>query len=163
MVTERAAHVTNARASWLAWPLWGLSVTLAAFGILLLVLNGSFGSLIGDDSAGNNAAVGVAFPTVGAIVASRRPGNSIGWIFCTVGLFQAVALFADQYASYTLFTAPGTLPAGVVAGWVGTWSWIPGVGLTSTFLLLLFPTAGSPRVAGCRSRGWLPQASRWEL
>ncbi|MGH3089411.1 MAG: histidine kinase [Rubrobacteraceae bacterium] len=152
MITEQAAPASNAHASWLAWPLWGISVILAAFGIFFLILNGSFASLIGDDSAGINASVAVAFPTVGAIIASRRPGNPIGWIFCSVGLFQGIALFADQYARYALLTAPGALPAGVVAGWLGTWSWLPGVGLTTTFLLLLFPHGRFP------SRRWLPVA-----
>jgi hypothetical protein len=122
----------------LAWSLWALSVALAGFGLLFLFLNGSFGDLL-DESLGIDAVFALAFPTVGAIIASRRPGNAVGWIFCAIGLCGGAEIFSVEYGIYALVTNPGSLAAGVIATWVGTWVWLPSVTLTITFLLLLFP------------------------
>src|ERR687893_769464 len=122
----------------LAWSLWALSVVLAGFGLLFLFLNGSFDNLL-DESLGIDAVFALAFPTVGAIIASRRPGNAVGWIFCAIGLCGGAEVFTVEYGIYALVTNPGSLPAGVIATWIGTWVWLPSVTLTITFLLLLFP------------------------
>ena len=132
------------------WFVWALSVTCAALGILFLYLNGHFASVLKEE--GVDAVAAVAFPTVGAIIASRRPGNPIGWIFCFVGLSLGIAILAAEYAVYALVTEPGALPAGVLAAWLGTWIWVPGVVLGPTFLLLLFPHGRLP------SRRWRPVA-----
>jgi hypothetical protein len=121
-----------------AWSIWTLSVAFAGLGLLLMFLNGSFEDLL-DESLGIDAALALAFPTVGAIIASRRPSNAIGWIFCAIGLCGGAEVFTVEYGIYALVTNPGSLPAGVVATWIGTWVWLPSVTLTITFLLLLFP------------------------
>jgi hypothetical protein len=122
----------------LAWSVWALSVAFVVFGLLFLFLNGSFEDLL-DESLGIDAVFGLAFPTVGAIIASRRPGNAVGWIFCAIGLCGGAEVFTVEYGIYALVTNPGSLPAGVIATWIGTWVWLPSVTLTITFLLLLFP------------------------
>jgi hypothetical protein len=122
----------------LAWSVWALSVSFAAFGLFFVYLNGSFENLL-DESLGIDAVVALAFPTVGAIIASRRPGNAVGWIFCAIGLCGGAEIFTVGYGIYALVTNPGSLPAGVIATWIGTWIWLPSVTLTISFLLLLFP------------------------
>jgi len=135
----------------LAWSVCALSVGSAVLSIVFLYLNGSFAPFF-EDSLGVDAVAAVAFPTVGAIIASRRPRNPIGWIFCLVGLSLGIATFAAQYAVYALVTEPGALPAGILAAWLGTWTWVPGIVLGPTFLLLLFPHGRLP------SRRWRPVA-----
>ena len=135
----------------LAWSIWALSVASAALGLFFLYLNGSFDPFF-EDSLGVDAVIAVAFPTVGAIIASRKPENPIGWIFCLVGLSLGIAVFAAQYAVYALVTEPGALPAGIFAAWLGTWTWLPGIVLGPTFLLLLFPHGR------LLSRRWRPVA-----
>jgi hypothetical protein len=122
----------------LAWSLWTLSVATTMLGLLLMFPNGSFEALL-DKSLGVDAALALAFPTVGAIIASRRTGNAVGWIFCAVGLCAGAEVFTVQYGIYALVTDPDSLPAGVIATWIGTWIWLPSVILAITFLLLLFP------------------------
>jgi hypothetical protein len=41
-----------------------------------------------------------AYATVGALVASRRPWNAVGWVLCAVGLTVAVESFTGTYAPY---------------------------------------------------------------
>ena len=72
----------------LAWSLCGLSVALAVVGVVMIALTWSYRG--GDQfSPELDVALTVAllaFPVVGALVASRRPENSIGWLFCAVGV-----------------------------------------------------------------------------
>ncbi len=126
--------MSHRAASWFAWSLWSLSVALAAFGLFFLYLNGSFEDLL-DESLGIDAVLALAFPTVGAIIASRQPRNAVGWTFCAIGLGGGASIFFAQYGVYALITNPGSLSAGVIS----TWIWLPSVMLTITFLLLLFP------------------------
>ena len=93
-----------------------------------------------------------AFSVVGALVASRRPDNPIGWILCGVGLSFALGGLAGEYATYALITEPGSLPGGHLMAWLGTWIWPPGIILVLTYLLLLFPDGRLP------SRRWKPVA-----
>jgi hypothetical protein len=125
----------------LAWSVWVLSVALVGLGLVLLFVNGNLDHLL-DESLGVDAAVGFAFLTVGAIIASRRPGNVVGWLFCAIGFSGGAAVFFSEYGIYALVTNSGTLPAGVAAAWIGTWVWVPSVALAVTFLLLLFPHGG---------------------
>ncbi len=127
-------------AGWSAWGLWALT-TLAMAPTL------SLASLNEPSSARSTALVALvilAFSTVGALVASRRPENPIGWIFCVGAFCWILGELALEYAVYALITTPGTLPAGVWVGWFG--GWVRGVGwlLIVLFLLLLFPTGRLP-------------------
>lgn len=78
----------------LAWTLWGLSVALAALGLLLQYANDPSRFL----EQFSYALPFLAFVTVGALVASRRPENPIGWIYCAVGLLNVLYAFARAYA-----------------------------------------------------------------
>ncbi|MGH2827572.1 MAG: histidine kinase [Actinomycetota bacterium] len=91
-----------------------------------------------------------AFATVGAIVASRRPDNAIGWIFGTVGVLAGLGGFAEEYSRHALNAPAGILPFGVLAAWIQGWYWGPLIGLVVIFTPLLFPTGHLP------SRRWRP-------
>jgi hypothetical protein len=90
----------------------------------------------------------LAFSTVGALIASRRPENPIGWLFCCGALIWGLGELALEYGVYTLVTAPGALPAGVWAAWFGAWARGIGGFFMVLFLLLLFPAGRLP------SRRW---------
>jgi hypothetical protein len=90
------------------------------------------------------SAVILAFSTVGALVASRRPENPIGWLFCCGALIWGLGELALEYGVYALITTPGALPAGVWAAWFGAWARGMGGFFMVLFLLLLFPTGRLP-------------------
>ncbi|MDQ3864492.1 MAG: hypothetical protein M3317_13540, partial [Actinomycetota bacterium] len=85
----------------------------------------------------------LACPTVGALVASRRPENLIGWIFCGLGFLYGVRSFAAAYADYALFVGP-SLPGGVYAAWISTWLRFSGLTALLVLLVLLFPNGRLP-------------------
>ena len=91
----------------LAWSLWALSLGFAVFGALFLYLNGSFEHVL-DESLGVDVAMAVAFPTVGGIIASRQPGNAVGWIFCAIGLSGGASIFFSEYGIFALVTTPAS-------------------------------------------------------
>ncbi|CAN5711949.1 hypothetical protein BH18ACT11_BH18ACT11_18230 [soil metagenome] len=138
----------SARAvSRLAWSLWALSVALTALGLLLLVPNLSAHVY---DYWLENTLGAVLFATVGAIVASRRPENPVGWLLCFLGVANGIGHFSSQYAIYALLARPDELPAGQAMAWVASWILPPIIGL-QVFAFLLFPTG---RLPGRRWR-WL--------
>ena len=122
-------------AFWLAWYIWTLFVVMAIVSLVFQIKNAPSAWL----SDSFNGLILLAFATVGSLIASRRPENPIGWLFCTSALLWVLGNGLEEYAIYALFTAPGSLPAGALLGIIG--ESIAGIAwfLTLTFLLLLFP------------------------
>ena len=136
-------------ATGLAWSSWTLVVVLTASSLLLLSLNLSHPDAHVFDWWLGNALV-VIDATVGAVVASRRSENAVGWLLCLSGVAVSSSSFASQYAIYALLARPGSLPAGEVLAWVASWL-LPVMIGSQLFYLLLFPTG---RLPGRRWR-WL--------
>lgn len=93
-----------------------------------------------------------SFALVGALIVSRRPDNSVGWIFAAIGLFAAGGYLGMEYAHYGFITNPGSLPAVGVAAWIQSWFWFPVFALMGVFTLYAFPTGS------LQSRRWRPPA-----
>jgi hypothetical protein len=145
-------------AAWLAWSLVALSVALLLGGIALArttratVPELTYGSQAELGNAFLTLATVIAFSVVGAIVASRRPSNTIGWIFCGTGLMVGLNTIAGGYAEYWLASGSGPRGLGETAAWVASWAWIPRLVVPTSFLLLLFPDGRPP------SPRWRPVA-----
>jgi hypothetical protein len=142
----REAGGAGTRAVWLAWSLWAVCVALTALSLLLMVLNLSRPNTHIFDWWLGNALV-VVDATVGAIVASRRPENPVGWLLCLSGVAVGTSSFASQYAIHALLARPGSLPAGEALAWIAAWQLPVMIGLQVSYLLL-FPTGRLP------SRRW---------
>ncbi|CAN5796524.1 hypothetical protein BH18ACT11_BH18ACT11_25400 [soil metagenome] len=151
MIPEQAAaaHGLSARSGRLAWVVWAISAGFVALGAVLLTLN--FSTTGGSTYFVNNVVAALALSTLGALVASRRRENPIGWLFLAAGSLYAVVVFVVEYSAYALVTRPGSLPGGVFAAWLSSWVWLP-AGLMVLFLLLYFPNGRLP------SLRWRPVA-----
>jgi len=85
----------------------------------------------------------VSAPTVGAVLASRRPRHPVGWLLLGLGVSIGLSGFIDGYAPYGLLARPGSLPA---ARWAAIWSpamTVAGIACLG-FVLLLSPTGSLP-------------------
>ncbi len=156
--TERARDAgANVRTTtWLAWSLWAACVVLLGSVLSLVFVTHH----VTQDSAlflpGQRPGLGLevligllslAYPTVGALIASRFPKNPIGWIFCGMGLLYATSRLSTVYADYALLEN-FALPGGDYAAWFSTWAGFSGHLLGVVFLMLLFPDGKLP------SRRW---------
>src|SRR5688572_27360049 len=154
---ERGRGDGGARAAFLlAWSLAGLSVAMFVASVPLLVLarsahipssweaNLTVGDLLG-------GVIFLIFPLVGALIASRRPSNAIGWILLAEGLLWMFLGMTDYYGLYGV-ARPGSVPFPVGVAAVNNFMWVPAVGLLGTYVLLLFPDGRLP------SRRWRPLA-----
>ena len=138
-------------ATWLAWSLAALCLVMAVATIVLSVLprpaREEFG---GWSSAGDLLvfATFLAFPVVGALTASRRPGNLIGWMCLAVGVLWWLIILSGDYGTYGL-AVPGSVPfPATVYALLYAWLWVPAVGLLGIYMILLFPDGRLP------SRRW---------
>ncbi len=133
-------------ARWLAWSLWVAAVGQAMFGLLLAVFNRLSLEQLFSEYVVDTVAAALAFATVGAIVAARRPANAVGWLCCAAGAGTGIVSWSGQYARYTLVTRPGALPGGTVALWLDSWIWLPPAAIAAVFLPLFFPDGRLPSV-----------------
>jgi hypothetical protein len=118
-------------------------MALAAASLILTLFNGRTLSEIFLDldgpTIGSLVTWTVSFSVVGALIASHRPENLMGWIFLAIGFFYGLLIAGEEYAIYALLTNPGSLPFGAELSLLAKWIWAPGLGLILVFLPLLFP------------------------
>jgi two-component system, NarL family, sensor kinase len=131
-----------------AWPAAGVTVCLAAAGLLLGLMNRHAGG--GPDAAQwLRLSLSAAMMTVpAAVLASRRPANVVGWLLLAAGFLLALAGVTTQFGVYAVIHG---LPG-------GRWSLMLArvtalVTVIPPLLLLVFP---SGRLA---SRRWRPVAA----
>jgi len=85
----------------------------------------------------------LAFATMGALIVSRRPRNTVGWIFCAIGLGTAATSFTAGYVRYALAAHTDAQLATGVVDTLGNTLWPLNLGMGS-LLLFLFPDGRLP-------------------
>jgi signal transduction histidine kinase len=120
-------------AAWLAWSLCALTIALVTFVVVFAVF-------YGDNLRGLAILLAVVSNAlVGAVLASHRPRNPVGWFFVFSAASYAVSEATFRYAVYGLVIDPGSLPLARAMAWPATWLWAPGILLVLVFLPLYFP------------------------
>jgi hypothetical protein len=148
--------ISTRSAAWLAWSLAALSMLMFLANVAFFVLARSvrLPSTLGDSVTVIDMLTSVpvlAFPVVGALIASGRPRNPIGWICLAEGLLWTFLGMIGTYGIYGL-AREGSVAFPVAVYALGQWLWIPAVGLLAIYLILLFPDGRLP------SRRWRPLA-----
>jgi hypothetical protein len=144
---RRVSAKSTSTASWLAWSLAGLCVAMFLASVVLHVLAHSSQEVTSAGDTLSELLIFVsflAFPIVGALIASRHPKNPVGWICLVIGLFWTLIFLGDSI--------PGSGPYPVTTDALTQAIWIPPVGLLGIYLILLFPDGKLP------SRRWRPLA-----
>jgi hypothetical protein len=121
-------------ASWLAWSLAGISVAMFVAAVALFVLARSAQKAPESWDAFGELLVFVpflAFPIVGALIASRRPENPIGWMCLVAGIFWVSFAAGDQYDAYVLAKF-GSVPDTVTLDALTQWTWVPPWGFSGS-------------------------------
>ena len=144
-------------AAWLAWSLAGLSLAMSAASAALYIATPSVQPPSNWGTGGDSGVLifvlpFLTFPLVGALIASRRSNNPIGWICVAVGIIWMILPLSTAYGVYGLVVRPGSVPFPAAIGSLGEWIWAPAVGLISIYLILLFPDGRLP------SKRWRPLA-----
>jgi hypothetical protein len=136
-------------ASWLAWSLWALCAALIALAGLLDYLTLHPGAWVFGETVVYQV-IWLTYPTVGAVIVSRRPANPVGWLFCFAGLLFIFPAFATAYADYSLLERHERLPATLLMATVSDKSefWLLGAFLVFVLLPLVYPDGR------LLSRGW---------
>jgi hypothetical protein len=139
--------MSHRAAAWLAWSVLAVCVVLITLALVLdfttVELPLDVGGFRYDPGfAVLTGVLSLAYPAVGALIASRLPTNPIGWIFCGLGVIYVTQRFAIAYADHALLETLA-LPWGEFAAWFSTWIGFafPTLGV---FLMLLFPGGRLP-------------------
>jgi hypothetical protein len=137
-----------------SWPV------VATFVVIMLEIIGAF--LLSTLNGGGPGSDATAYATVlfvlvtaavGTLIGLRRPGNTIGWLLRIAAFGFATGSFLVTYVEVAIAEA-GSLPVGPVAVWLGDLMFQLGLGVSATFLLLLFPTGHLPSPRW-RLVGWM--------
>jgi hypothetical protein len=124
-------------AAWFAAGVFGLSLTIATWGIDTRPFT--------DPAVGNarDIVLSAVFAVVGLVLAAKRPGNAVGWLLFSVALSLSLNVLLVRYAVYGLLAHPGSLPGAAVAAALGSSAWV--ILISSLLLLLLtFPRGRLP-------------------
>ncbi len=133
--------MTPRKAARLAWGIAFLCFAMVAASLVLLYLNRAAIGAVGTGDVSDLVPT-LTIAALGALVASRRPTNAIGWMLLGISTFVGISVLADHVARRALLA--GVSPRGWPrwAAWVHNWPGILGLGLL-ILVLLLFPN-GKP-------------------
>jgi hypothetical protein len=90
-----------------------------------------------------------AYAAVGWVIARRKPGNAIGWLFLAVAALTGLAEIGDGLSRRAIATDDSASLMGQWGGWLLAAVWIPLICCAMLFPLQLFPD-------GLPSRRWRP-------
>ncbi len=146
------SRLTNRQLHRLAWACWWFFAAAMLGPAMVMLADPAPFDPAAIAEGGLFLTVLLPFPLAGILILRRQPRNTVGWLLAGIGVLWAIGGVADGYARYGLVVDPGSLPGPAVAATLANGIWAPAIGLTGTFLFLLFPDGHLP------SRRWRPVA-----
>ena len=132
----------------LAWSVWLITAAMLV-ALFAMGPSGAGEGLVEGLVVGGILLLGVlAYSTVGAMIASRHPGNAMGWLFQYFSLAFLLSVILDEYTTRALREGLPAAPAAAIASQAAPTLVFGSLPL----ILLLFPTGRLP------SRRWRPVA-----
>jgi hypothetical protein len=118
-------------------------LTVLSRGVLVLLDPARIGAAAVAEASGFLVVV-AAFPVVGWLILRQQPRNHVGWLLTAIGFVWGVGGVCDTWAHLGLLAFPGDVPGAGAAASVASIIWAPALGLTGTYLLMLFPDGDLP-------------------
>jgi len=137
-VVSRAAGQRAESRRWLAVSLWATMLVLSVAGGVLLVAYQVRSPSITWKDGPTIFLNGLAFGTVGLLIAVRRPENPIGWLFLAGGVLSGVQLLTGEIAMYDRYVLLDRELHAAVWGWINGLASLVFLALLP-FVMLLFP------------------------
>jgi signal transduction histidine kinase len=125
-----------------AWAVFAVEIVLFCLGVWLTILLGLHRGDVPSElvtSLGFLIAFVLLFPGLGVVLATRRPRNPLGWLMLTVGFFAV-----EPISTYGIYALETGRPWGDWAVAAVSWTWVPVIGISGIFILLLFPDGRLP-------------------
>ena len=142
---RRSGWKSSRTAAWLAWSLYGLVLCLSTIwsGVGLLSQDGSRSALYLVGEALISLVAPLVFAIVAALIVSRQPRNTIGWLLMVpVGLYVVGAPLATYIESLAPSSPAPTAPLLLIV-WFNTWNWLLLI-IPLLYIPLLFPSGRPP-------------------
>jgi hypothetical protein len=148
----KQATISNKLAKSFAWSFCGVIAIVTSWQIVGLTLestplSSSNASLPAILTSASYTLMPLAFSALGALVISRQPYNTIGWLMLAPALSTVLTAFSTPFVSNVTVPPPDPSWLFLVAVWTDHISWVPSV-FPFMLILLLFPTGRPP------SRRW---------
>jgi hypothetical protein len=146
--SEQGQGVSGIRSrttAWLVWSLYGLVIGLSIMwsGVGLLSKDGSGNALYLTSEALILLAAPVVFATVAALIVSRQPRNTIGWVLMVpVGLYVVGGPLATYFESLAP-SSPEPTAVLLLIAWFNNWNWLLLI-IPLLYIPLLFPNGRPP-------------------
>ncbi|HUG07033.1 MAG TPA: GAF domain-containing sensor histidine kinase [Candidatus Limnocylindria bacterium] len=146
-VVHAARSIPIARRAASTWLAWSCGAVGAALVFVRYALEA--GTVAPDAFGAVSVLLPLAFPALGALLASRRPEHPIGWLFLAMAIGWGVADVAGAYRE----SLPQDHTLASLAAWLHGWPNYVGIGAL-LFIVLLFPD-GRPPSHRWRAVAWL--------
>ena len=122
-----------------AWLAAGIALVVTGSGLVLAFLPGGIPLGHKFALAAIGASLALPYSIVGAIVASRRPENAIGWLFLVASGLWALTVLAAGYATFAVSHGTTNSELAIRADWLQAWLYAPALFVAILPMFLLFP------------------------
>jgi hypothetical protein len=151
----KSAGSVDSGARWLrrlSTVVYGVTLGLAAAAVYWAARGGSALPAPGWGFHGDEAVLGIAFSTAGAMITANRPRNKIGWLLMAVALGSATSSLVDEYHAVQRVEGRVLSSAAPYLLWLTNWLWVTLAIPAWIFVPSIFPTG---KLVSARWR-WVP-------